>query len=310
GNSLYTIGMLGNATFDVSPHLHLSVDSGRLTVNDQEFDLDMEYLGTARPYFSATMVARSLEVEVTDILGFFASMPYEADDSALLTALRGMDFDASVKAGRIAGTGMVVSDVTFLMSGVGGRVLVETMQAGIPDGYVTGQGELDLNKPDPRWHVLTRWEVASLARALDALLLDWNMDGAGTMTLELESASPNSDPGPLPWTGAGHIELWDGDWPTLGQLAPPSSVFSSIDRFDYLRSSLSLWSSHLAFSGLQLVTAGAVIEGDVTVSVPGENLAGSMYVTGENGEFVAVQVSGTIDQPGVRQVPFGSPPSP
>lgn len=310
GDGLYKIGMLGNATFAVSPHLHVSVDGGRLTVNDKEFELDMEYLGTARPYFSANMVAKSVEMEVTDILGFLASLPYEADDSPLLTAFRGMDFDASLKAGRIGRTGMSLSDVSFLMSGVGGRVLIETMQAGIPDGYVTGKGELDLRPPEPRWRVTTQWEVANLARSLDALLLDWDLDGAGTMTLDMESASPNSDPGPLPWTGTGHIELWDGQWPKLGQLAPASSTFSTIDRFDYLRSGLSFRPSQLAFSGLQLVTGGTVIEGDVLVSIPGENLAGSMYVTGENGEFVMVQVSGTIDQPGVQQVPFGSQPSP
>ncbi|MFU8833414.1 MAG: hypothetical protein ACNA7J_14845, partial [Wenzhouxiangella sp.] len=173
GDGLYKIGMLGNATFAVSPHLHLSVDSGRLTVNDQKFELDMEYSGTARPYFSANLVARSLEVEVSDILGFLASLPYEAEDSPVLTALRGMDFDASVKADQIARTGMMLSDVTFLASGVSGRVLVETMQAGIPGGYVTGNGELDLRQPGPRWQIATQWEVTSLARSLDALLLDW-----------------------------------------------------------------------------------------------------------------------------------------
>jgi len=303
---LYDIGLLGNATFSVSPHFEFSVDSGRLRINDQEFDLDMAYRGTERPYFSADLVTALLDVDVMDILGFMAALPYESADSGWLTTLRGTDFNVSLTTAQIARQGMVLSDATLALSGDGGKVLVESMRAGIPAGFVTGKGELDLRRSDPRWDMELQWEVASLKRSLDALQLDWNLDGAGILALNLQSASPDGDPGPLPWTGTGHIELWDGQWPVLGELAPPSSAFSGIKGFDYLQSSLTFRPSQMAFSGLQLVTDGAVIEGDVAVSLPGEELGGRMHVTGENGEFVAVQVGGTINRPAIRRIPFGS----
>ncbi len=305
-DGMFEISLLGNATFSVHPHLEFSIDSGRLKVNDQTFELDMAYRGTERSYFSLDLVTELLDVEVADILGFMAALPYEPEDSGWLTTLRGTDFDVSLMAEQIARQGMVLNDVTFSMSGDGGAVLVESMRAGIPAGFVSGKGALDLRRPDPRWKIELEWEVASLARSLDAMQLDWNLDGAGIMALDLQSASPDGDPGPLPWTGTGYIELWDGYWPVLGELAPRSSAFSSIQGFDYLHSALTFGPAQMAFYGLQLVSDGVVIEGDVRVSLPEQNLAGRVHVTGENGESAALRVSGTTNQPAITRIPFES----
>lgn len=291
----YDLEVLGNVNLSLGEYFSFSLDGGQLNLNEHQFDLNLRYAGGERPSFSARLNSNQVDVDVIQVLERMAMVPGLPDDSGVKTAMRGMDFDVQIGLDQVARLGLVVDELTMLVTGRDGLVSIQTLQAKIPGATVKGNGELDLRLPDPEWQVTLDLDVLGLRSTLDALRLDWEINGSGAIALDLRSRQQFSPPAAV-WTGMAGLELVDGTWPLIEKVTGGLTEFHADGQFGFLAMNAAIEEDRLNMSEIQFVGPELTVEGGMSMSLPDGELAGQIILLNEFG-LVQAELSGTLDQP-------------
>jgi AsmA protein len=292
----YDLELLGNVNLALGESLSFSVDGGNLNFNQHQFDLNMRYAGGDRPSFSARLSSELVDVDVLQVLERMAMVPYLPEDSGVMTGLRGMDFDVQLDIEHVATLGLTVDSLDMLVTGREGLVHIQTLTGKVPGATVAGGGELDLRVFEPDWTMDLSLDVMELGSLLTAMRLDWPVNAAGTLEMDLSSSRHQSVPATGAWTGMAKVELIDGTWPLLEILSAGLPESRSDGQFEFLSSTLAIKPDRLQLSDLHLVTPNLIVEGALSMTLPDATLTGRLELLGEAGS-VQAQLSGTLDQP-------------
>ncbi len=290
----YDLEMLGNVSISMNDRLSFSLDGGKLNFNDHQFDMNLRYGGADRPSFSARLSAGLIDVDVLQVLERVAMVPELPDDSGAKTAMRGMDFDVDLDIEQIATLGMVVDGMVMRVTGRDGLVQIQSVEGRVPGAGVTGSAELDLRFPESDWQVGLQLDVMEMASLLEAMRLDGSLEGAGPVTMNMQS-SINPETGQGIWTGTAQVEMVDGAWPLIGKLTRGLSDLQSDDRFEFLTMKVAIDEERMHLADLHLFTADLELGGDLTMSLADGELDGWMNLETELG-VVQVQLGGTLEQ--------------
>ncbi len=291
----YDLEILGNVNLALDDHLNFSLDGGKLKFNEHQFDLNLRYAGTERPSFSARLGADLIDVDVIQVIERIAEVPGLPDHSGLKMAMRGMDFDVDLGIEQIATLGLVIDQLAMRVTGRQGLVQIQSLQGKVPGAIVQGGGELDLRILDSDWQVDLDLDVVDLAPMLKSLRLDWMIDGAGSVTMDLQS-SRESALAKAGWSGTAQVELVDGAWPLLESMTEGLEGIQGDDRFDFLAMNVSFNDQRVNLTDLQLFSESLELEGDLALTMESGEMLGRVDLLTEVG-LVQAEIRGTLDHP-------------
>jgi AsmA protein len=292
----YQLEILGGVSVRARPEINLLLEDGRLRLNQHEFELGMRYRGTERPMVSLDLAAENLDVDVMILLDRIMGVPYQPADSAVLTALRGLDFDARLEVGQAGDVGLVLEGLSMVVTGYSGSIEVESLVSSVPSGVLNGRARLDLRYPEPFWMTSFQADLSRLQPVLSALGREWRLDGSGQIRLDLETLAPVEASEAVRWTGSGHIELWDGTWSLLHSIFEEFPGHGENGRFDTMRSELLLQGDSIMLRRLAVLRDTKTLGGEVSMLMSTGELDGLVHLVA-NGDYSQLELGGTLDYP-------------
>ncbi len=292
--------LLGNLSITPGPPLQIALDSGRLRIDEHEFEAQLSYGGFDRPYFNAELRAEFMDLHVARLPELLLEHVFGPDSSRVLRSLAGMDFDLLVEVDQVAKLGLVLGDLRIRSQSRERQVVLDELRATLPGGYLTGLGAVDLRTEPPRTELGLRIDADALGQLASAIPARWLPGGSGALSLVVQ-AEPSNEGTQI--EGSGAVELWHGSWPLLAGLLPiDQSAPAAGSDFQFLNAGLSFDGQTLALSGLQLVTEEAVAQGDLALDWSSRALSGLIGITRED-VYVELGLSGSLDTPELTAMP-------
>jgi uncharacterized protein involved in outer membrane biogenesis len=294
----YNVQLTGDVSFSPASPVNLALDGGELRVNEHEASLDLTYRGYDRPYLAAVVQAPFVDADVLMLTDMLAGLSELDDDAPLMLALRGMDFDVRVGIDQLAQLGLVLNGLSVEVRAREGLVTAGSVQASVPGGAVIGQAALDLTRPGTPLEASIRAEVSHLSSLMAAMRMDWVVEGAGLIALDLVAQPDALTSGDLPWSGSGNIELWDGEWPLLEWVLTGQAEGAAAKPFEFLGAALALSPERILLSDLQVTRDSRAVEGEIAIELPQRSMSGRLELLDQKSPLV-VDIGGTLAEPTV-----------
>ena len=296
GGGRYNVQLTGDVSFSPASPVNLALDGGEFRINEHEASLDLTYRGYERPYLAATVQAPFVDADVLMLIDMLAGLSEMDDDAPLMLALRGMDFDVSVGIDQVAQLGLILNGLAIEARARDGLVTAESIQASVPGGTVIGQAALDLTRPGTPLEASIRADVSHMASLMTAMRLDWVVEGAGLVGLDLIARPAALADGFLPWSGTGSVELWDVEWPLLEWVLAEQAENTSTEPFDFMGAALDLTPERIILNDLQATQGSLAVEGELAIELPEQALSGQLELLDAQRSQV-IDLSGTLSDP-------------
>ncbi len=291
----FELEMLGNLSFSPGPPLAVSLDEGRLRINQHQFQAAVDYTGFDRPYINARLSAENIDLNVAAIPRLLLAQVGPGGDSAVIRALGGLDFDLAVDVQQVAQLGLVLKDLVLAAQSRDGLINVDSATAEIPGGYFSGIGRFDLRAKGEAAELGLRIDASDFQQLASSIPLAELPGGSGALSMAL---TVNATDGAMNWNGQGGLELWDGRWTVLPRLIPGVAADPTAE-FDFFSAGIGITPGHLILSEVQLVSSELVIQGDLDFSLPPGELNGELALSNED-QLVLIGVSGALSGPDLR----------
>ena len=301
----FDIELLGTLEVNAGPPLTASLDSGRLRINEHEFQARVDYSAFDQPYVNLDLSSDFIDLNVAALPSLLSEHLGARSDSRLVAGLQAIDFDLAVGVAQVAREGLVLKDLELQAQARERRLTVDRLAAVVPGGYLSALGVVEMASSGWSSELGLRIDGDDFDALAQSIPLAWGPGGSGSLSLALLLESGTASAGPR-IGGEGGLELWNGSWNVLESLTPGALPRETAGAFEFLSSPIRIASGVITFPELQYVNEEVVGQGELSLAWPPGAIDGALDMTHED-ELLRVQISGGLPKPRLQWRRLSSP---